>query len=183
MADDDKRKRTEWNVMSDCCAVPGSREACAIVVDKEIPNTDSCCSMCEKEGRPVELQTVVHQVKHEHFDCVNGESYRFCADRSCRVVYYGDEGTRFTVDDVRELVTTKTQGDARPICCCFGFSEGDARKEIEHTGQSTIPATVSGLIKAGMCACEVRNPAGSCCLGDVNRIIKRLSAEHEASVR
>jgi hypothetical protein len=139
--------------------------------------------MCEKEGSPVELQTVVHQVKHEHFDCVNGESYRFCADRGCRVVYYGDEGTRFTVDDVREPVTTKTQGDARPICYCFGFSEGDARKEIERTGQSTIPATVSGLIKAGMCACEVRNPAGSCCLGDVNRIIKRLSAEHEASVR
>ncbi len=61
-----------------------------------------------------------------------------------------------------ELVTTKTQGDKRPICYCFGFSEGDARKEIERTGQSTIPATVSGLIKAGMCACEVRNPAGVC---------------------
>ncbi|HEY2971115.1 MAG TPA: hypothetical protein VGJ48_01260 [Pyrinomonadaceae bacterium] len=169
--------------MSDCCSVPGSTEACAIVVDKEIPNADSRCSTCEKEGRPVERQTVFHHVKHEQLDRVNGEAYRFCAEPTCPIVYYGDEGTRFTVDDVRELVTTKTQGDARPICYCFGFSEGDARKEIERTGQSKIPERVSGLIKAGMCACEVRNPAGVCCLGEVNQTVKRFSAQHKSSVQ
>ncbi len=168
--------------MNDCCAVPGSTEACAIVVDKEIPNADSRCSTCRIEGRPVERQTVFHHVKHEHLDRVNGEAHRFCAEPHCPVVYYGDEGTRFTVHDLRELVTTKTQGDKRPICYCFGFTEGDARKETERTGQSTIPATVSGLIKVGMCACEVRNPAGVCCLGEVNRTVNRLLAEHKASV-
>ena len=181
MADDEKRKRTEWNVMNDCCAVPGSTEACGIVVDRSNPNLNSRCSTCRTEGRPVERQTILHHVKHEHLDRVNGEGYRYCAEPHCPVVYYGDEGTRFTVDDLREPVAAKIQGDARPICYCFGFSEGDARKEIERTGQSTIPATVSGLIKAGMCACEVRNPAGVCCLGEVNRTVNRLSAEHNAS--
>jgi len=169
--------------MSDCCAVPGSTEACGIVVDKEIPNADSCCAECGTEGRPVERQTVVHHVKHEHLDRVNGELYRFCADPSCRVVYYGDEGTRFTVDDVRELVTTKAQGDKRPICYCFGFTECDARNEIARAGTSTISSTISRLIKSGMCACEVRNPAGVCCLGEVNRTVNRLSAERKASVQ
>jgi hypothetical protein len=161
--------------MNDCCAVPGSTEACAIVVDKEIPNANSCCSTCEKEGRPVERQTVFHHVKHEHLERVHGESYRFCADPSCRIVYYSDKGTCFTVDELRELVTTKAQGDKRPICYCFGFTEGDAREEIARTGTSAIPSTISRLIKMGMCACEVRNPAGVCCLGDVNRIVNRVS--------
>ncbi len=111
---------------------------------------------------------------------MNGEAYRFCADPHCEVVYYGDSGTRFSVDDLRELVSAKTTGDRRPICYCFGFTEGDARKEIERIGQSMIPAQISKLIKAGMCACEVRNPAGVCCLGEVNRTVKRLSAEHKA---
>src|SRR5258707_724631 len=105
----------------------------------------------------------------------------FCAEPNCPIVYYGDKGACFTVDDLREPVAAKIKGDARPICYCFGFSEGDARKEIERTGQSTIPATVSGLIKAGVCACEVRNPAGVCCLGEVNQTVNRLSAEHNES--
>ena len=160
--------------MSDCCAVPGSIEA-SFVVDKENPNADSRCSTCGSEGRPVERQTVFHHVKHEQLDRVNGEAYRFCAEPNCPVVYYGDTRTCFTADDVRELVAIKTQGDQRPICYCFGFSEGDARKEIERTGTSTIPSTISRLIKAGLCACEVRNPAGVCCLGEVNRIVNRVS--------
>ncbi len=168
--------------MNDCCAVPGSTDACAIVVDKEIADADSRCSTCRTEGRPVERQTILHHVKHEYLDRVNGEAYRFCAEPNCSIVYYA-EGMRLTVDDLRELVTTKTQGDKRPICYCFGFTEGDARKEIERTGQSTIPATVSGLIKVSMCACEVRNPAGVCCLGEVNQTVNRLSAEHKASVQ
>ena len=169
--------------MSDCCAVPGSTEACAIVVGEGNTNADSRCSTCEKEGRPVERQTVFHHVKHEQLDRVNGEAYRFCAEPNCPIVYYGDKGACFTVDDLRELVTTKTQGDKRPICYCFGFTEGDARDEIARTGTSTIPTTISRLIKSGMCACEVRNPEGVCCLGEVNRTVKRLSTEDKASVQ
>jgi len=169
--------------MSDCCAVPRSTDASGIVVDRRNPNLNSRCSTCGTEGSPVERQTVFHHVKHEQLDRVNGESYRFCADPSCRVVYYGDEGTRFTVDDVREPVTTKTQGDARPICYCFGFSEGDARDEIARSGTSSISSTISRLIKSGMCACEVRNPAGVCCLGEVNQTVKHFSAQHKSSVQ
>ncbi|MCA1604955.1 MAG: hypothetical protein LC775_05650 [Acidobacteria bacterium] len=143
----------------------------------------SRCIECGAEGRLVERQTILHHVKHDHLDRENGEAYRFCSNRDCEVGYYGDGGTRFTVDDLRELVTAKTKGDARPICYCFGFTEGDARKEIELTGRSSIPATISKLIKEGMCACEVRNPAGVCCLGEVNQVVKRVSDEYKSSVQ
>jgi hypothetical protein len=105
------------------------------------------------------------------------EAYRFCPDPACSVVYYGDSGICFIANDLRELVTVKASGDARPLCYCFGFKEGDAREEIARTGCTTIPAQISQLTKTGMCACEVRNPAGVCCLGQVNKAVKRLSEE------
>lgn len=165
--------------MSDCCTLKGSAQTCGKVLSDE--RALSRCIECRVEGRPVERQTVLHHVKHEHLDRVNGAAYRFCPDPNCEIVYYGDGETRFTVDDLRELVTVKTTGDARPLCYCFDFTEGDAREEIERTGGSTVPAGISALIKAGMCACEVRNPAGVCCLGQVNQVVKRLSDEHRAA--
>jgi hypothetical protein len=34
-----------------------------------------------------------------------------------------------------------------------------------------------------MCACEMRNPAGVCCLGEVSQTVKRFSAQHKSSVQ
>ena len=160
--------------MSNCSTVE-STESCELVVNEGRPTRSSQCVMCGNAGRPVERKMILHHVRNERLDRVNdNESYRFCPGPTCAIVYYGDAGTRFSVDDMRELVTSKASGDERPICYCFGFSEGDAHREIEVTGHSTIPARISKLIKAGMCACEVRNPAGVCCLGEVNHAVKRL---------
>lgn len=167
--------------MSDCCSLEGLGESCTTVLRDA--NTTTRCVDCGAEGRSVERRTTLHHVKHEHVARVSGDAYRFCPDPSCDVVYYGDSGTRFTVNDLRELVSAKTTGDMRPICYCFGFTEGDARAEIKRTGHSAIPATISRLIKARMCACEVRNPSGACCLGEVTRTVKRLSDEHETSMK
>src|SRR5712692_4643715 len=114
--------------MSECCSIERPGETCATVLTNKSVTLQ--CIKCRTEGRPVERQTILHHVKPEHLDRVNSEAYRFCPDANCEVVYYGDGGTRFTVDDVRELVTAKTKGDHRPLCYCFGFTEGDARKEI-----------------------------------------------------
>lgn len=162
--------------MNDCCNIQQSPQG---TVDEK--GARSQCSECGAEGRPVERQTILHHVKEGHLDRVGVEAYRFCSSQECNVVYYGNGGTRFTIDDLRELVTAKTGGDIRPICYCFGFTEGDARRQIEVTGSSSIPITISRLIKEGMCACEVRNPAGVCCLGEVNQIVKRISDDCEAS--
>lgn len=124
----------------------------------------------------MERQTVLHHVKADRLSDVSGGAYRFCPESDCALVYYGGEGAGFLTSDLRELVSAKTSGDARPICYCFGFTEGHAREEIESNGGSTIPALISRLIKEGMCACELRNPSGVCCLGQVNETVKRLSA-------
>jgi hypothetical protein len=87
----------------------------------------------------------------------------FCPDPACPVVYYDDEQT-FTTVDVRLPIFQKDAGDAALVCYCFGYSRGDVRRDEE----GTIAATISGHVKAGRCACDLRNPQGTCCLGNVN---------------
>lgn len=139
------------------------------------------CPRCGVVGRSVIRQTVLHHVLAEQLARVDGEVYCFCSQPDCEVVYYGENGTIFTVTELRNLVSEKTSGDARPLCYCFGFTEGYARKEIARAGSSAVPQQISRFIKAGLCACEARNPSGACCLGQVNQTVKRLAEECKAS--
>ncbi len=64
-----------------------------------------------------------------------------------------------------------------PLCYCFGFDESPIREEIARTGTTTVPERISSLIREGLCACDVLNPSGKCCLGEVNRTAARLKKE------
>jgi hypothetical protein len=141
---------------------------------KEVPQ--NACHSCGEMGRIVARQTVVHHVKSEKLAEVKSDEYKFCLSESCSTVYYSVSGEIFTVDDIRELVTSKTKGDNRPLCYCFGFTEGFARQEIAQTGESSVPAQVTEFIKEKLCACEIRNPSSVCCLGEINKTVKRLKA-------
>ena len=109
-------------------------------------------------------------------------TYSFCASRRCPVVYFEERGShRFTANDMRVRVGVKESLDPIPLCYCFGFDEKHISDEIERTGNTSIPDKVSGLIREGLCACEARNPAGVCCLGEVNKAAKRLKLELAAN--
>ena len=150
--------------MGDCCSVPKPSPAASVAL----------CAECGMKGRSVERRTVLHHVKGELLARVSDDDYRFCAAPACAVVYYGTRGAVFTVNDVRELITAKASGEVRPLCYCFGFTEGDIRKEIAQTKGTSIPSQIGQFIKEKMCACEIRNPSGACCLGEVNKTVKQL---------
>jgi hypothetical protein len=104
--------------------------------------------------------------------------YSFCSARDCPVVYFEDQSNRcFTVDELRTRVGLKVKEDPIPLCYCFGFDESHMREEISQTGETTIPATISRLIREGLCECDVRNPSGMCCLGEVNKTAKVLKLQ------
>ena len=117
-------------------------------------------------------------IKPEFLEAALNGAYRFCQSRECQVVYFEEHGTRvFTVGDLRIIVGVKATTDPIPVCYCFGFDESHLRDEIAHTGSTTVPERISRLVRAGLCACDVRNPSGNCCLGEVNRTAKRLKKE------
>ena len=139
--------------------------------------TDQLCTNCRSQSRPVSLKTVLLMLKpHLLEDAMTG-TYSFCSTRDCPVVYFEERGVhRFTTDDLRVPVGVKAKIDPIPLCYCFGFDESHIRDEISRTGATTIPERISMLIREGLCACESRNPAGVCCLGEVKKAAKLLSS-------
>jgi hypothetical protein len=89
-------------------------------------------------------------------------SFWFCASGACDTVYFGD-GLRFTREDLSVPVHQKDPGGDILICYCFGFT----RSEIQSDKGAEIAKVIGDKVREGLCSCEVRNPRGACCLGDV----------------
>jgi hypothetical protein len=95
---------------------------------------------------------------------------RFCATESCPVVYF-DREARVTMSeaDLRVRVCAKHPSDDTVLVCyCFDYTQAGIGSS------SSIRETITREVQAGHCACEVRNPKGSCCLGDIARVEQRL---------
>ena len=105
---------------------------------------------------------------------VSTAAHRFCPDPRCDIVYFAEDGRTYSKADLRVPVWQKEPAGARVVCYCFGENEADIRSEIEINGRSDAAQRVRAHIKAGRCACEVRNPLGMCCLGDVSAAVKRV---------
>ena len=174
---------------TDCCLTKtpvvnttGNMEE-ALTIDPEnapAPQDDPRrgCLSCGGASRPVTRKTVLLMLKPEHLDRVTEAEYRFCSGPDCRVVYFTENSDRiFMTGDLRVRVGLKEKEGEIPLCYCFGFDEADAREEIMSTGHTSIPQRIAALIKQKMCACPARNPSGACCLGEVNKAIKRLMSE------
>jgi Zinc binding domain len=141
--------------------------------------SDQQCTNCKGQSRPVSRKTVLLMLKQHLLEEAMTGTYSFCSTRDCPVVYFEERGVhRFTTDDLRVPVGVKTTEDPITLCYCFGFDESHIRDQIFQTGSTNVPQRISALIREGLCACESRNPAGVCCLGEVNRAAKRLNASH-----
>lgn len=159
--------------MSSCCA----SSECA-------PNDAACCPVSGTQGSDVDLQTVRAMLTEVALRRVTAAQHRFCTDPACDIVYFADDGRTYSKADLRVPVWQKEPAGARLVCYCFGENEADIRSELERFGKSDAVERVRAHIKAGRCACEVRNPRGACCLGDVSAAVKRVdeSIEEAAAV-
>lgn len=133
------------------------------------------CPRSGTKGKPVETSTVKAILTEQALRRVASSEHRFCSDPDCEVVYFDDAGNHYTTADVRVPVWQKAPFGARMVCYCFGENEADIRAEIEQAGHSGAVARVRRHIEADRCACEIRNPRGVCCLGDLTAAVKRVS--------
>jgi hypothetical protein len=106
------------------------------------------------------------------------ETYRFCPAPDCPTAFYRADGQQiFTENELRERVYQKHADDPQSVICyCFGHTVGDIQAELGQRSASTIVERIQAGIQAGQCACDIRNPQGHCCLGNVRDLIDRLSA-------
>jgi hypothetical protein len=133
------------------------------------------CPSCATKAKSVSTLTVKSLVRH-HTRVSKDSAYWFCRTPDCEVVYFSEK-TVFRKADVKVRVGLKEREDPIPLCYCFGYDREDVRRDIEAHGKSEVPDRIKAEVQAGFCACEVKNPSGNCCLGDVNRAVKELQAE------
>lgn len=151
--------------MSSCC--PKTRVE---------PSDASRCPLSGSVGKAVDRQTVKALLTEPALCRLTPSEYRFCPDADCDVVYFGADGARFATREIRVGVWQKLPFGRRSLCYCFGESEASIRAEIEASQRSSAVERIRVHIAAGRCACEVRNPRGACCLGDVIAAVKRVES-------
>jgi hypothetical protein len=129
------------------------------------------CAECRSPGQGVAIVTLKALLRPRALARLAAREHAFCATAGCPVVFFSDTDT-FRIDDVAVPVYQKLPSGRRTVCYCFDVDETEIRAEIEATGVSTIAERIKSLVGQNRCACEVRNPQGSCCLGNIVAIIQ-----------
>lgn len=168
--------------MNLCCTLPveviaadqhKQGDQCCLVTEKTHAPAKAECPITKNSHRKVQRRTVDHVLKPERIGLIQDVQYYYCTDPDCKVVYFSNERVPyFTVDDVAVKVFSKDKGDDVNVCYCFDWTRGRIKDELNGTGTSTVSRQIAGEVKAGNCACDVKNPKGECCLGDVNQVVK-----------
>jgi len=132
------------------------------------------CPTNGKPGYPVHVNTLKGLLASSLIG-LRPTSYRFCPDPDCTTVYYSDDGLQvYDESTLKEKVYQKHPDDKDVLVCyCFGYTLRHITSEITENRPSSIPAVIIKGVRDGKCACNIRNPQGRCCLGNVKSLIER----------
>jgi len=100
--------------------------------------------------------TLLYHINHPWQVELSDETYYFCQNPDCDVVYFAKPSIRITQTDLRTTIGLKTDTNDATICYCFGITRADASKATKDF--------VIAQTKASTCSCETVNPSGRCCL-------------------
>ena len=129
------------------------------------------CAECGHLGRSIGLITLKALLRPAALERLSTRDHYFCGSASCAVVYFGG-GEVFRREDVVVPVFQKEAAGRRTVCYCFEIAEDHIRLEVEAAGASASAERIGALIRSDRCACEVRNPQGACCLGNVTAVVR-----------
>jgi hypothetical protein len=148
--------------MDSCCE--------ATVADASAPRA---CPACGQTGRSVAPITLKALLRPAALATLGPGPHSFCASASCPVVYFGTGGV-FRREEVLVPVFQKEPEGRRLVCYCFDVAEDQILCEVEASGASPSVERIRALVRDGRCACELRNPQGSCCLGNVTALARSV---------
>jgi len=138
----------------------------------------SKCPQCGALGKPVKRITMGALLKPEHRPQIPiQEEFCFCRTEGCDAVYFRPGEVLFRKGDLAVRIGLKEPDDpTAPVCYCFGWTPEKIRSELEATGKSTVVDQIKAQVKTSNCYCEVTNPQGSCCLGNMAKAVAEAIA-------
>lgn len=138
------------------------------------------CASCSQAGVPIDRITLKALLTPDGLRRGVPAQPRYCGNADCPIVYFDvASDVTFTEADVTVRVYAKHADDPEmPVCYCFGVSVG-AMCESERARE--LRESVAREVQVNHCACEVKNPKGGCCLGDLVRLERGRESEAPAS--
>ncbi|CAM3811546.1 MULTISPECIES: putative iron-sulfur cluster-binding metallochaperone [Paenibacillus] len=133
------------------------------------------CPSCSEKGKSVQLITLKSLLKASALENIEPKnSFLFCSSSTCPTVYFSTNHSQtFVESDLKVPVYQKNPSMNVPVCYCFDWTRD---RLLQAAGTDEQPTKqIKSHIQAGRCGCEVNNPQGSCCLGNVNIYIGSLS--------
>ncbi|MCI0356779.1 MAG: hypothetical protein L0099_17350, partial [Acidobacteria bacterium] len=124
----------------------------------------------------------VKSLVRDHTRVATPAAYFFCRTAECGVVYFS-EAVIFRKDDVKVRVGIKETDDPLPLCYCFDYTRQDVHRDLVTRGRTQIPEQIKAEVQGGFCACETKNPSGTCCLGEVNRAVREAATSITGAAR
>ncbi len=154
--------------MSDsCCTLPNA-EAGTTGAD--------LCPTCSQKGKPVGAETINALARPELQPAGGFPDGYVCTNPDDPTLYFfpGDSPS-LSRDDVTVRVGFKAAEPPQLVCYCFEHTREDIQGEYRRQGESRIEASIREQVVQGACSCEVKNPTGRCCLGEVRAAYKELA--------
>lgn len=151
--------------MSDsCCAIPEANTS-----GKDI------CPACGERGKSVASHTVNSLVIPERSLAEGYPDGYFCQNPTCATLYFFDNGMgAISKDEVNVRVGFKEAAAPQLVCYCYEHTREAIQADFSEHGESTIELQIRQEVESGSCSCEMKNPTGRCCLGDVRAAYKDL---------
>ncbi|VAX30341.1 MerF [hydrothermal vent metagenome] len=163
----------------DCCATNNSpdkgetgndmkQESCCSPWPESKDLKFSTCPDNKKKGQSVDPETLRNLIKKERGHEIKDTGYYFCKAPDCDTVYFHPKsGQTFEKSDIKVRVGLKETDDPVWVCYCFDISKRMIAEEIENTGLSASGDRIRKEVADKNCECEIKNPSGRCCLGEV----------------
>ena len=149
------------------------------LIDKQL------CLLCGKKGKLVKAITVDSLVSAETCqELSTSEGFRFCSTQSCSIAYYNSENNeQISKENITVRVGQKEAFADRSICYCFHHTAQEIEEDFIENASSTILDDIKEKCKQGQDKCAENNPQGSCCLGNVNAVLKPLQNKKGLTVK
>ena len=139
---------------------------CSCDSSNTFPKT-AVCPANGKRYRQVQSKTMLHQLKQPWQRLIKQQGYYFCDSDECNVVYFGEDKSVYTIDDLRQQVGQKLKSLKRTMCYCFGVTYQDLC--INDENYNSIKEFIVQQTRSGSCACATKNPSGKCCLKEIDK--------------
>jgi len=139
------------------------------------------CPRCGQEGRSVgsvTIESLVSPAARTRLRSLDG--FRFCATPACDVAYFHPASSELiSCLDVVVPVFQKSTDPGRLVCYCFQHTVAAIQREVRATGSSPIATDIKTNCAQGLDDCVHTNPQGSCCLGNVQRVICEANGNNQ----